>query len=118
MIHTPYTYHTYTEPNQINLNISFYSINGQFTIFVFGPRSGVLIHCITDELGVGDLSSTGIYYHTFQGLDTYNPITGINGINNQGNIRIKIRYTTYLAVVDVLLIIGSCENLYVAGSET
>ena len=106
------------ENNQINLNISFYSINGQFTMFVFGSRSGTLIHCVTDELGVGSLSSTGIYYHTFQGLDTYNPITGINGINNQGNIRIKIRYTAYLAVVDVLLIIGSCENLYVAGNET
>ena len=106
------------EDNQINLNISFYSINGQFTMFVFGSRSGALIHCVTDELGVDDLASTGIYYYTIPGIDTYNPITGISGVNKQGNIRIKIRYTTYLAVVDVLLIIGSCENLYVAGSET
>ena len=117
-MNTPYTYHANMENDQTNLNISFYSINGQFTIFVFGSRSGTLIHCITDELGVDNLASTGIYYYTIPGIDTYNPITGISGVNKQGNIRIKIRYTIYLGVVDILLIVGECKNLYVAGSES
>ena len=116
LLHVPYSYHSYMDNDQTNLNISFTSDNGLFTIFVIGGRSVNLIHCISDELGVGSLAQTGIYH--FPIINDYNPILGLSAVNNSNNIRVKIRYTAYLAVVDVLLIVEHCSNLIVSGSAS